>query len=233
MRPTGAELAGPLALVQFGQEGFQESSRRGRLGSGDRTQHPVQLGPGEGRFLLGFDELSHGGRDDLSAVAETLSVRGKERVDAGDQTVLQGQAGPAGLSHRAREALPEKEPLMVALRSLDPKTYGHGRSPVAVAQAAGSDMTPDDSLLVAPPSNVRLEPRHGDATKASASPNSPPGPVSGSNSIAVCQCGGQFEVRHRSDDLPYHPDPNAPVIGPRLRQICRGSGRRANIFAEA
>jgi hypothetical protein len=56
--------------------------------------------------------------------------------------------------------------------------------------------------------------------------------VAGSNSIAVCRCAREFEVRAESDDLPNHADPNAPLIQG-TRAICHGSGRRAHIFAEA
>lgn len=109
---------------------------------------------------------------------------------------------------------------------------------------------PDESLLVASPSTVRLEPGNGEAARAV-----PPGPLpdgvehsrrrAGSNSkdahrrvftpdiMAICnapRCGRQFPVNSRSDDLPYH---HAPEARGHLKAVCHGSGRRASVFAEA
>lgn len=112
----------------------------------------------------------------------------------------------------------------------------------------GSTSMPDNPLLVASPSTVRLEPGNGEATKAV-----PPGPFpdgaehsrrrAGSNStdsptrrvfkqdiIAVCHCGREFPVNSRSDDLPPHHAPQARGL---LKAACHGSGRRAATFAEA
>jgi hypothetical protein len=104
----------------------------------------------------------------------------------------------------------------------------------------------DAPLLVDPPSQ-RLSGTHptSESTKASASPNIPPG-VSGSNStdpatrrvftldiIAVCnapRCGREFPINSKSDDLPYH---HAPGARGSLKAVCHGSGRRATVFAEA
>lgn len=232
MRPTGAELAGALPQVQFGQEGLQEGGGSRRLGGGDGSQRALQFRPRQdAAFLLAPEELPNGFCQHIRPAG--VAVLPLEGVKGLGQGKMQADIRPV-LRYLCRTG---------DVRLMGPPVPGllHGCSnlhmrpmPVAyVAQAAGSTNMPDTPLLVASPSNVRLDPVHGDAAKASASPSSPPGSASGSNSIAVCQCGGQFEVRHRSDDLPYHPDPNAPVIGPRLRQICHGSGRRAHIFAEA
>lgn len=90
----------------------------------------------------------------------------------------------------------------------------------------------DAPLLFDPPSQ-RLGGTHpaGGSSKASASPNASHRRVSGSNSIlAVCHCGGEFEVRAKSQDLPNHHAPDEPGF---LKQVCHGSGRRANVFVEA
>lgn len=97
-------------------------------------------------------------------------------------------------------------------------------------------MTPDASLLVPPPSTHQSGTHlTGDETQASASLNAAAtGGVGRVQLMGICtarDCGREFPLRHKSDDLPNH-HPGSGTIGA-LRQICFGSGRRTTLFTEA
>lgn len=94
---------------------------------------------------------------------------------------------------------------------------------------------PDDSpesLLVASPSNVRLEPRHGEATRPPGRPERGTLSASGSNSIlGVCHCGREFPLAGKDEDLPAH-HPGEFTMN-RIRKTCDGSLRPARVFTGA
>lgn len=91
-----------------------------------------------------------------------------------------------------------------------------------------------DASLLVDSFSQRLGGTHpaSESAKAHAGlPERSPRGASGSNSIlATCVCSREFLVRSKSEDLPYHPEPDA--IG-YLKQVCHGSGRRASVFTEA
>lgn len=220
-------------VIEFGQEGAQQVLDRLWLSRSHGQHNFAQFRTTQRRAL---EKLSDGSGQDIS----TAGVSGLpfEGVKCLGKASVKTDVRPGVLRH----------PCLTGGASLmGPPVPGllHGCSKLHMrtifvapaAQAEGSNMTPDDSLLVAPPSSVRLEPYPGDVTTArkgrpDAAAHS--APRAGSNSkdgpaYGDCRACNSSWPLDGQGLVPAHADPDSPRGW--TRPTCDGSRRPPSVVS--
>jgi len=211
--------------IELRQESLQESFGGLWLGYGDGPEGGAELAPSDGGFPLSIKELAHGCRDDLRAIAKASIVGGKERVNAGDQAILQGQTGPT-VSHKAGEEPPEKDSLAVVVRWCHPKAYASGGSPVVVPQGTRASMSLSESSHAVGPAfePMDAQPGHGGSAKADKASPRVRHRAPGSTSYGDCRHCPRSLRLEPNGTVPQHAVPDERGELRRLAPICQGSG---------